>query len=236
MFDETGRVRMQGHAFASLDLTTWVAVSGSWSYAGDRYNKAFYGLHQQKSNSLSADVNFNVSENFGFFAGWGYDRLGYDYLLSASLGYLLQNSWSRDTRDGVHSAQMGFSGSFAQSKGNYSFSYGLTLARASINTVNPFTVQPGAMDYSRAYPFPVVKSQLQELRADASYQIASRIRAGFSFLFEPYRVSDFAYDSVSPYDPSSFAPETDARRYLFSGTGPSSYTGKLLSVYVRYTF
>jgi hypothetical protein len=236
MFDETGRVRTQGNALVSVDFTKRAAVSASWSYAGDRYDKAFYGLHQQKSNSLTADINFNVNENFGFFAGWGYDRIGYDYLLSASLGYLLQNSWSRDTRDGVHSAQMGFSGSFAQAKGSYSFSYGLTLARTLINTVNPYTVQPSALDYSRAYPFPVVKSQLQELRAEASYQVASRVRAGVSFLFEPYRLSDFAYDTVSPYDPSSFAPETDSRRYLFMGTGPSSYTGKLLTMYVRYTF
>ena len=114
--------------------------------------------------------------------------------------------------------------------------YGLTLARTLINTVNPNTVQPDALDYARAYPFPTVKSQLQELRAEASYRVSRRVRAGFSFVFEPYRLSDFAYDTVSPYDPGSFAPETDARRYLFMGTGPSSYTGKLLAMHIRYTF
>jgi hypothetical protein len=236
MFDEARRMRTQGNALFSVDLSPRVVVSGSWSFTGDKYDKAYYGLHQQKSNSLSADVSFNLNENFGFFAGWAYDRVGYDYLLSASLGYLLQNSWSRDTRDGVHSAQMGFSGSFAQAKGSYSFSYGLTLARTLINTANPYAVQPDALDYSRAYPFPAVKSQLQELRAEASYQVKNSVRAGFSFLFEPYRLSDFAYDTVSPYDPGSLAPETDGRRYLFMGSGPSSYTGKLLALYIRYTF
>jgi hypothetical protein len=236
MFDEARRIRTQGNALLSVDLSPRVLVSASWSYAGDRYDKGFYGLHRQKSNSLSADVSFNVNENFGFFAGWAYDRIGYDYLLSASLGYLWENSWSRDTRDGVHSAQMGFSGSFAQAKGSYSFSYGLTLARMLINTVNPNMVQPDALAYSRAYAFPAVKSQLQELRAEASYQVSRKVRMGFSFLFEPYRLSDFAYDTVSPYDPGSFAPETDARRYLFMDSGPSSYTGKLFTMYVRYTF
>jgi hypothetical protein len=236
MFDEAPRIRTQGNALFSVDLSRQVLFSASWSYSGDRYEKGFYGLHQQKSNSLSSDVNFNVNENFGFFAGWGYDRIGYDYLLSASLGYLVVNSWSRDTRDGVHFAQMGFSGSFAQAKVNYSFSYGLTLARTLINTVNPYRVQPDALDYSRAYPFPVVKSQLQELRVEGSYQISKKVHAGFSFLFEPYRLSDFAYDALSPYDPGSFAPETDARRYIFSDSGPSSYTGKLLNIYVRYSF
>jgi hypothetical protein len=236
MFDEARRIRTQGNALLSVDLSRQVLVSASWSYAGDRYEKGFYGLHQQKSNSLSADVSVNLNENFGFFAGWGYDRIAYDYLLSSSLGYFWTNSWSRDTRDGVHSAQMGFSGSFSQSKGSYSFSYGLTLARTLINTVNPNTVQPDALDYARAYPFPAVKSQLQQLRAEASYQVSKSVRTGFSFLFEPYRLSDFAYDTVSPYDPGSFAPETDTRRYLFMGSGPSSYTGKLLAVYVRYAF
>ena len=236
MFDEARRIRTQANALFSVDLSSRVLLSGSWSYTGDRYDKNFYGLHQQKASSVAADISFNVSEHFGFFAGWGYDRMGYDYLLSASLGYYWVNSWSRDTRDGVHSAQMGFSGSFAQSKGNYAFSYGLTLARTLINTTNPFTVQPDALDYARAYPFPVVKSQLQEVRAEASYQISKRVRAGFSFLFEPYRLSDFAYDAVSPYDPGSFAPETDGRRYMFLGSGPTSYTGKLATVFIRYSF
>jgi hypothetical protein len=236
MFDEARRRRTQSNALASVDLSTRVLASASWSYVGDSYDKGFYGLHQQKSNSLSADVSVSVNDNLGVFAGWAYDRIGYDYLLSASLGYLWQNSWSRDTRDGVHSAQMGLSGSFARAKGSYSFSYGLTLARTQINTVNPYMVQPDALDYSRAYPFPAVKSQLQELRAEASYQVKKNVRTGISFLFEPYRLSDFAYDTVSPYDPGSLAPETDGRRYLFMGSGPSSYTGKLLAGYVRYTF
>jgi Putative outer membrane beta-barrel porin, MtrB/PioB len=236
MFDEARRIRTQGNAMFSVDLARQVVFSGSWYYTGDRYDKRFYGLHQQKSNGLSADLSFDVSENFAFFAGYGYDRIGYDYLLSASLGYLWVNSWSRDTRDRVHSVHMGLSGSIGQTKLNYSFSYGLTLARTLINTVNPNTVQPDALDYSRAYPFPVVKSQLSELRADASYQLSKRIRTGFSFLFEPFHLGDFAYDAVSPYNPASFAPETDTRRYLFTGSGPTSYTGKLLAVYIRYSF
>ncbi len=236
MFDEARRIRTESNAQFSVDLTPRVMVSGSWSYTADRYDKRFYGLHQQKSGNLSADVSFNVNDNFGFYAGWAYDRIGYDYLLSASLGYYWTNSWTRDTRDGVHSAQMGFSGTFARAKVNYSFSYGLTLARMRINTVNPNTVQPDALDYARAYPFPTVKSQLQEVRAEASYQVSKKVRAGVSLLYEPYRLGDFAYDTLSPYDPGSFAPETDARRYLFLGSGPSSYTGKLLAVYIRYAF
>src|SRR5262249_11122756 len=148
-------------------------------------DKQSYGLHQQKATNLAADVNFNVNDSFGFYAGWGYDRIGYDYLLSASLGYYWVNSWTRDTRDGVH-AQMGFSGTFIDGKINYSFSYALTLAHIRINTANPNTVQPDALDYSRAYPFPTVKSQLQELRAEASYQVSRRVRAGFWVYYEPY--------------------------------------------------
>jgi hypothetical protein len=236
MFDETRRIRTQANALFTVDITPKVMLSGSWSYTGDSFDKQFYGLHQQKATSITTDISYSVNENFGFYAGWGYDRVGYDYLLSASLGYYLQNSWSRDTRDGVYSAQMGFSGSFLEGKVNYSFSYGMTLAHMRVNTVNPYAVQPDALDYSRAYPFPTVKSQLQELRAEASYRLSRPVRLGFSLYYEPYRLSDFAFDTLSPYDPSSFAPETDTRRYLFMGSGPSNYTGKLVSVFIRYSF
>src|SRR5262249_43976048 len=35
MFDETRRIRTQGNALFSVDLTPKVMVSGSWSYTGD---------------------------------------------------------------------------------------------------------------------------------------------------------------------------------------------------------
>jgi hypothetical protein len=81
-----------------------------------------------------------------------------------------------------------------------------------------------------------VKSQLSELRAEASYRVSRKVSTGCSFLFEPFRLTDFAYDGVSPYNPAGLAPETDGRRYLFMGSGPSSYTGKLLALFVRYSF
>jgi len=212
-----------------------VGFSGSWFLLSDTYDKTFFGLHQQKWNSLAADVTLNVSESFGMIAGWGYDRMGYDYLAVAktTFPYSVANAWIRDTRDRVHSAHLGFSGTAG--KFNYQLNYEMALARMVINTVNPNAIVPTQVLNAQAFPFPDVKNQFHELRLDASYQVASRVRLGLFYRLEPYRMNDFAYDSVQPYAAVSVAPENDARRFYFLDAGPSNYLGNMVAFYVRYS-
>ena len=238
MFDQAQRQRKQGDALISVNLKPQVSLSAAWFYVGDTYDKSFFGLHQQKTSSSSIDLTWNARDSFGMFLGWGYDRTGYDYLTVTKTGtpYNFANMWSRDTRDAVHSANFGFSGSCAKGKVNYQASYAAALARMIINTTNPNTIVPGEALNAQAYPFPNVKNQMHEVRLDTSYEVGSKVRIGLAFLMQPYRLNDFANDTISPYAPGNIAPENDARRFYFTDSGPSNYLGNVVAVYLRYSF
>lgn len=238
MWDQAQRVRKQADAVVSVNVTPTTSLSTSWFYLADTYDKANFGLHQMKTNSVNADLSWNAGENFGMTAGWGYDRTGYDYLMATKTAqpYNFRNNWTRDTRDGVHYAQAGFTGSFAGRKGEYQLSYAVSLARMSINTVNPNDIVPTDTLNAKAYPFPDVKNQFHEFRLNTSYAVHPKVRLGIYYLLEPYRLNDFARDVVSPYSPASLAPEIDARRFQFYDVGMSNYTGNMVAVYLRYSF
>lgn len=160
---------------------------------------------------------------------------GYDYLAIAKTAapYNFNNTWTRDTRDGIHDAYLGFSGAVGGFE--YQFNYGFALARTAIHTVNPFPINPSDALNTQAYPFPTVKNQFHELRLNASYQIARNVRLGIYYLLEPFRLNDFAEDTVYAYGPEHIAPENDDRRYMFMDVGGSNYTGNLAALYLRYT-
>ncbi len=237
MFDQAERQRWQANFLAGVNLTPEVWVSASWFYSSDEFDKEFYGLHQVKSNNLAADVTWAASDRLNLFAGLGYDRIGYDYLAVAktSAPYNFANTWARDTRDGAYSAHAGFAGDLHGGRWNYQLSYNMLLARTEINTVNPFPVEPSAILNAQAFPFPNVKFQRHELRLDSSYEVVRNLRFGLFWLLEPYRLNDFANDTIEAYAPGNIAPETDARRFIFMDVGPSNMTGNMVAVYVRYT-
>jgi MtrB/PioB family decaheme-associated outer membrane protein len=236
MFDQAQRLRKQGDLLLSASLSPNTTISGSWFYLSDVYDKTFYGLHQQKTYSIAADVSWNFNPSVGLTAGWGYDRTGYDYLSVAktAVPYNLLNTWARDTRDGVYSVRFGLAGDAREGKVSYQLSYELGLARIFVNTANPFPIVPTDVLNAQAFPFPEVKNQFHDLRLDASYRVRPGIRVGLYYLLEPFRINDFAHDFIRPYAPELIAPENDARRYMFLDVGPSNYTGNLIAVYVRY--
>ena len=78
----------------------------------------------------------------------------------------------------------------------------VSLARTVINTTaNPNLIVPNQALNSAAYAFPNVKNQFQEVRLDTSYAISKNVRLGAMYRFEPYRISDFASDVISPSNP-----------------------------------
>lgn len=238
MFDQADRQRKQGNALIAANLSPAILLSASWLYMADSYDKTFFGLHQQKTNAISADLTFNMHENFSMTTGWSFDRNGFDYAMvtKTSFPYSFANSWTRDTRDRVDSAHFGISGSCQGGKLSYQLNYAMALARMTIKTRNPNEIVANQVLNAQAYPFPAVKNQFHEFRLDGSYEVRKNVRIGLNWLLEPYRLNDFGRDVISPYNPGALAPENDARRYTFLDNGPTNYTGNLVAVYLRYSF
>lgn len=238
MFDQARRVRQQTDLIAAWQLQSRISLSGNLFYSADNYDKAFFGLRQYRTGSGSLDATVTVANNLTVYAGVSRERTGYDYATIAKTGapFDLRNSWNRDTRDRITSLHFGFSASFADNRGSLDFGYSAALARALIHTTNPFAVAPSDATSATAHPFPEVKSQFHELRINTFYKLSDHYTVGLYYLFEPYRLRDFANDYISPYPAGSLAPEIDLRRFLFLDTGPSNYTGQMVALYLRYSF
>ncbi len=239
MFDEARNVHKGSNALFSVTVSPRVTLSGSWLYSGTAYerNLSLVGLRELATNSASADASFNLTDNFGFYLGYGYDRSGYFYDALTSQGLPPLLLYTRDTVDHLHSAHVGFSGSFSKGKGNYEATCELGYAETRITTTNLVPVPPSQALNSAAFPFPFVKNEFNSLRLNASYEILNRVRLGGYYMFEPYRLSDFSYDTLTAYGADSVASDqNDASRYLFLNVGPSSYNGHVGALYLKFSF
>ncbi len=232
VWEQGQRVRKQSSVLLSYNFSPGTALTASWFNGSDRFDRSLYGLHQMQLNSLNADFTWTASDTLSMFAGWGYDRNGFDYSLVANTGsYNFANSYHRDNREGIHFAQLGLNGTFFGDRGEYTLTYAGSLARTEMTTANPFPIAtPGS---ALANPFPVVKNQLHEIRFNTSIAMAENIRLGFNYLHEPYRLNDFTQDIIGPYIPGRL--QQDVSPYAFNDLPLRNYTGNVLAVYLRYT-
>ena len=236
MFDQSNRQQKQAHALVSVSSIQPVIFSSSWFYSDDVFDKSLLGLHQMKSFSVSSDASVNL-DALSFYAGWGYDRSGYDY--TGGTGATLPPSlrFSRDTREGVHTAHAGLTGGYGHGKGSFELRYAVSLSRSQISTASIDLVPATSRLNSEPFPFPDVKNQFHELRLDTSWQVGKKVWLGFTYLLEPYRLNDFANDAVQPYAGNSVTPaQNDASRYYFLDAGPTNYMGHMATLYARFHF
>lgn len=232
MWEQGKRERRQSSALLSYNFTPGTAITATWFNGSDRFDKSRYGLHQMQLNSVNADFTWAARDNLSMFAGWGYDRSGFDYTLVANTGsYNFANAYHRDNREGVHFMQTGLSGTFMGDKGEYTLTYAGTLAKTQITTANPVT--PATPGSALANPFPNVKNQFHELRFNTSIAVRENVRLGVNYLLEPYRLNDFAQDIIGPYIPGQLAQ--DVSPYAFNDLPLRNYTGNVVAFYVRYT-
>ena len=232
MWEQGERRRRQGNALISYNLSPGTAITATWFNGSDTFDKSLYGLHQMQLNSLNADFTWTAPNAMAFFAGWGYDRSGFDYTLVANTGtYNFANSFARDNREGVHFAQAGLSGTYAGDRGEYTLTYAGTLAKTTITTSNPFPVQ--SVGSAGANPFPDVKNQFHELRFNTSIALRENVRLGVNYLLEPYRLNDFSQDIIGAYIPGQL--DQDVSPYAYNDLPLRNYTGNVVAFYVRYT-
>ncbi|MBI1750774.1 MAG: MtrB/PioB family outer membrane beta-barrel protein [Acidobacteria bacterium] len=239
-FDQNHRIRNNADLVLNFMGDSKWSLSATYGYHSDQYDENFFGLGKFLTGSAGVDLNFTPSDQYGFVAYYNHDRNRYNYRQIAKGGgantWVLQNEWDRDTRDKVDSFGVGFNASAVEQRFQFNLSYDFSLARQTITTRNPNTVQANMVNDATAFPWPDIKSRFHEFRADGSYRFRSNVVAGVRYLFEPYRLDDFATDVMRPYMFGFEAPENDTRRALFLDSRYGSYNGHLFGVYVKYTF
>jgi len=240
MFDQAHRNRHDAGVVLNFGGKGPWLVSANYRYFSDDYDQNFFGLGNYLQGTTGAEFNYVIKENYGVVAYYNHDRIRNHYRSIAkgagAQTWILDNEWDRDTRDTVDSFGLGFNASCREERLQFSASYDLSFAEQRVTTQNPNTILANAVNDAQAHPWPNVKSRFQEVRLETSYRFRPNIEAGIRYLFEPYRLDDFAWDIMQPYMFGFEAPENDARRFLFLDSRYNSTNAHMVGFYVRYTF
>lgn len=237
MFDQSKRLRHNAAWQMQYHLSPQFGLSGTLGYTSDDYDQNFYGLTKYVQGYGSVDLLYTGLENVTFYAN--YSREQYSSTLQTisktAVPFDLANRWNRDERDAVNSFGAGITAYLGSDKFFIDAHYALALARTRTNTYNLSAPSPINVLNAQAYPFPDVKTRFHELNTDLSYQITPNVAFGVRYLYEPYRLNDFAWDGLTAYPVDQLPVEQDGRRFLLLDSRYSSSTAHTVGIYLRLT-
>lgn len=145
--------------------------------------------------------------------------------------------YTRQIQGGTDDVHINLDESLREDRIEFQFHYGLALDRQVINTVNLDPVPISSQLNALAYPFPPVKYQLGEFRGSLSLRLTRSLGIGVEGLMEPFKLSDFAVDGLTPWGADvASAQQNDASKFLFIAATPGSYVGRSVSAFLRISF
>jgi hypothetical protein len=120
----------------------------------------------------------------------------------------------------------------------YNFSY----SKADYDTYNPNAALAIANGFTAgaklanavAQPWPTVVNRLHEVKANLAYKWFANLTVGISYLFEWYKLDDFAWDNLNAYMAGVSAENTT--RFVFADAAYKQYETHVGQVYMVYKF
>lgn len=249
-YDVWTRDRDQGGFDVDLPVNDQVGVAFGASYWKDEYPGAVesfvygYGLQDSKSGSFYAGVNYAKGD--WLLGAWaGYDHYEWNSLqvTKTSLGadYNPTNRWARGSSDDVY--WLGFEGVAPIGKKvklradvNYQrFAGDWTTANLATPDINSAV----------AYPFPALADSTLSARASLLWEFTTEVSFEARYWYEPYRLTDFTWDSLQPYMQGVFQETRSSAsdigpmnvsRLLLLDSRYSDYTAHALSAFVHVRF
>jgi hypothetical protein len=193
-YDIADRTRNRFSAQADIvPSDTWLfSISGGLLH--DDFDNSVFGLQESTGNNISFAADFHQPNGFGAGASYNYERYtGFQQSHEGDSSDAQFNDplrdWTADSTESVHyfsiyaapprireNTEIRFSYDFSHAEGNY------------LQTV------PAGSPIPAPNQLPNVFNKLQQLHIDARHRITSKLVATFSYLYEPLRIYDFAFD------------------------------------------
>jgi MtrB/PioB family decaheme-associated outer membrane protein len=239
LFDQAKRIRHNANLQWQYALTPKLGLSGTFSYLRDNYDKNFFGLVRYLQGQGSVDLLYTPNETTTFYVNYSRER--YSSLLQSitktGVPFDLRNRWSREDRNLNDSFGIGVTTYLAKGRLLVDTNYALSLSNDRITTSNLTTISPTAILNATAFPFPDVKSNYHELNLDTNYQLTDNLALGFRYIFEPYRLNDFQWNSLNAYPFENLPPEQQfpTSRPLLLDSRYSSHDVHVFGVYLRFS-
>jgi MtrB/PioB family decaheme-associated outer membrane protein len=238
MFDQAKRLRHDVNLQWQYHVNPKVGLSGTFGYLSDDYDQNFFGLTKYVQGFGGIDLLYNVGENTTFYANYSRERYASSLqsISKTAVPFDLANRWNRDERDILNSFGAGITTYLVQDKLFLDVHYAFSQGDTRITTVNPGTPAANSVLNATAFPFPDVKTRLNEFNSDVNYQLTQNFTIGMRYIYEPYHLEDFVWDGLTPYPFNNLTSTQDGRRFLLLDSRYSSHKANVLGAYVKFSW
>ncbi|MBS1809978.1 MAG: MtrB/PioB family decaheme-associated outer membrane protein [Acidobacteria bacterium] len=237
MFDQTKRLRHNANVQWQYHFSPEFGLAGTFGYRSDDFDQNFFGLSKYVQGGGSVDLLYTGMENTTLYANYSRDRYSstLQQISKTAVPFDLNNRWNRDERDIVDSVGTGVTTYLAKEKLFLDLHYAFAFGNTRLSTVNPGTPLANSVINAKAFPFPDAKTRFHEVNLDLSYQFSPNVALGVRYLYEPYRLNDYAWDGLSPYPMDAFPAEQDGRRFLLLDSRYSGHNANTIGIYLRFS-
>jgi MtrB/PioB family decaheme-associated outer membrane protein len=173
-------------------------LSASAGFGKDNFDDSYFGLQESSFQTFSLGADFRQPNGFGGGATYNYEHYSGDQRSrQASPGSTPpqekdpNRDWTVNSKERVNYfsiyAMPPRIGANTEARLSYDYSYAL-------GTYFYATVPGGPL--TPPNQLPDVYNKLQQLHIDVRHKLSSHLAATFSYLYEPFRVYDFAFDQT----------------------------------------
>jgi MtrB/PioB family decaheme-associated outer membrane protein len=160
----------------------------------DDYGDTVFGLQKSNGNTLSLAADYHLPNGMGAGGTYNYER--YTGLQQSHEGKSAPEefdnplrNWTSDATETVHYFSIYATPPRIGRNTEVRLSYDFSHAAAN----NVYTI-PAGSPITPPNQLPEVFNKLQQLHLDARYRIRSNLAGTFSYLYEPLRIFDYAFD------------------------------------------
>jgi len=192
-FDIADRTRNKFTGQVDVSPNEFWTFSASGGTGKDSYDDSYFGLQESTFHTFSAAADYHMDNGMGAGASYNYERYGgFQTSRSSSPDATFNDpnrDWTTDSKETVHYFSIYASppriGANTEARLSYDYSH------AEGNYV--YGVVPGG-PLPPPSQLPGVFNKLQQLHIDVRHRLNNRLAATFSYLYEPFRGYDFAFD------------------------------------------
>ena len=160
----------------------------------DDFSETFFGLQESKGTTFSVGADYQVPSGLGFGATYNYEQYtGFQQShegdsSDAQFNDPLRN-WTSDAKETVHYFSIYATPPRIGRNTEVRLSYDFSDARAN----NVYAIPVGS-PITTPNQLPEVFNKLQQFHLDARHRLTKNLAASFTYLYEPFRVYDYAFD------------------------------------------
>jgi MtrB/PioB family decaheme-associated outer membrane protein len=151
------------------------------------------------------------------------------------------NYWNTDMKETTDTVGVSVKLQIVPNRLTLDTGYNLSYSKADFDTSNPNAALSVAnfgtaakLSNAVAQPWPTVVNRLHEIRANLAYKWFANLTVGATYLFEWYKLNDFAWDNLQPYMAGLSAE--NSTQFVFAGATYKEYEAHVGQVYLAYKF